>query len=264
MPLTRRQQNFVREYLRQESAYQAAIESGYAVSSAGTMASRMMADPEIIAAIEEGQRERIDRIDMDADILLKRLVAELNADLADIYDDNGDLLPIHEWPLIWRQGLVAGVETEVVNSDEGEISHVRKVRLSDRVRRIEAIGRHISVQAFKENVRIEGLDTLADRLLRAGERADGNGVVRRFDGATRTINAEQASLPTAPAIPAPPPPKDAAPQSASEREVASRAEAAEIIGASPATSYRPVLTWPDMDDLKVETDYDPSYGSYKF
>ena len=36
--------------------------------------------------------------------VLKRLVAEAEADLADLYTDAGDLKPIDEWPEIWRPG----------------------------------------------------------------------------------------------------------------------------------------------------------------
>jgi hypothetical protein len=40
------------------------------------------------------------------------LVDEAEADLADLYDDDGNLLPIHDWPKIWRQGLVQGMDIE--------------------------------------------------------------------------------------------------------------------------------------------------------
>lgn len=189
MALTHKQRRFVQEYLRSETATEAALRAGYASKSAPVIASRMMDDPEILAAIEEGQKERLERVDVDADYLLKRLHEEVNADLADLYDEeSGDLLPVHEWPEVWRRGLVAGVEVEALFEGRGEdrvqVGHVRKLKLSDRVRRIEALGRHVSVNAFRENIRVEGLSELADRLARAGSRADREDVMQRLESAS--------------------------------------------------------------------------------
>ena len=41
---------------------------------------------------------------VDADWLLTRLAAEAEADIADLYDEAGDLLPIRQWPAIWLLG----------------------------------------------------------------------------------------------------------------------------------------------------------------
>ena len=46
--------------------------------------------------------------------MLKRLADEVTADLAEIYREDGSLKPLHEWPLIWRQGLVAGLDVDEI------------------------------------------------------------------------------------------------------------------------------------------------------
>ncbi len=179
--LTHKQRRFVEEYLLCASATQAAIRAGYSARSAQVTSSRLMDDPAILKAIEEGQAARSERTAVDADFLLQRLFEEIEADLADIYDeDTGDLLPPHQWPPVWRRGLVAGVEIEAITADGVEVGKVKKVKLSDRVRRIEALGRHVSVQAFRDNVRIEGVSDLAERLRRAGSRADREDMVQRL------------------------------------------------------------------------------------
>ena len=171
--LTHKQRRFVEEYLLCASATKAAVNAGYSAKSAQVTSSRLMDDPKIFAAIEEAQAERSERTQVDADYLLKRLHEEVDADIADLYnEETGDLLPLHEWPPVWRRGLVAGVEIEAIMSDGAEIGRVKKIKLSDRVRCIEALGRHVSVAAFRENIKIEGLDTLADRLFRARTRRD--------------------------------------------------------------------------------------------
>ena len=119
------------------------------------------------------RQERADRTAVDADWLLQRLEEETVADLADIYDKEGGLLPIHEWPMIWRQGLVSGIDSiqeyEYIGKEKVPAGIVKKVRFSDRVKRLELMGKHIDVQAFNERQTIDlsSDDTLADLLQKA-------------------------------------------------------------------------------------------------
>jgi phage terminase small subunit len=79
---------------------------------------------------------------------------------------------VKEWPLIWRQGLVAGVEIDALyGEDREQVGQTKKLKLSDRIKRIELIGKHVSVQAFREKVEIELTGSLAERLARAKARA---------------------------------------------------------------------------------------------
>ena len=52
---------------------------------------------------------------------------------------------VEEWPTIWRQGLVSGLDTNQAVEIEGgkKTNQVFKLRLSDRIRRIELIGKHV-------------------------------------------------------------------------------------------------------------------------
>jgi phage terminase small subunit len=116
---------------------------------------------------------------VDADWLLTRLAAEAEADIADLYDEAGDLLPIRQWPAIWRQGLVTDLEISALYEGTGrerrEIGHVKKVKFAERLRRLELIGKHIRINAFKEIVEHKGLTALAERLERAQRRSRAGG-----------------------------------------------------------------------------------------
>ncbi|WP_245433309.1 MULTISPECIES: terminase small subunit [unclassified Mesorhizobium] len=247
MALTHRQRRFVQEYLRSETATEAALRAGYASSSAHVMACRLMADPSILAAIEEGQQKRLDRVEIDADYLLKRLHEEIEADLADLYDEEtGDLLPVHEWPEIWRRGLVAGVEIEALFDGRGEdrkqIGTAKKIKLSDRVRRLEAIGRHVSVAAFRDTLEIKGLDGLAERLAR----------ISRAQAAAEPANSPPSTMPVPAQEPTPTPTPAPAHEPAPEPE--QRAAADWEAPKTPAP-YQPILYYPERQGF-ADTDYD--------
>ncbi|MGV1869728.1 terminase small subunit [Agrobacterium rosae] len=173
--LSVKQRLFVDEYLKDLNATQAAIRAGYSEKTAHSQGPRLLENVGVAAAIEKAKADRSERTKIDADWLLTRLADEAVADIADLYDDDGGLKPVNQWPLIWRQGLVSGMEVEELFEGRGEdrehIGRVRKVKLSDRIKRLELIGKHIDVQAFRERVEVEITGTFAERLARAKARA---------------------------------------------------------------------------------------------
>lgn len=161
MALTAKQQRFVAEYLIDLNATQAAIRAGYSEKTAAEQASRLLTNVKVSEAVQAAMKARSERTEIDADWVLKRLARDATADLADLYDDAGQLLPVKEWPMAWRTGLVAGIET--VQEREGtdpdgkpEFVTVRKVKLLDRTKLVELIGKHVDVGAFKDKIEHSG------------------------------------------------------------------------------------------------------------
>lgn len=161
MALTAKQQRFVAEYLIDLNATQAAIRAGYSEKTAAEQASRLLTNVKVSEAVQAAMKARSERTEIDADWVLKRLARDATADLADLYDDAGQLLPVKEWPMAWRTGLVAGIET--VQEREGtdpdgkpEFVTARKVKLLDRTKLVELIGKHVDVGAFKDKIEHSG------------------------------------------------------------------------------------------------------------
>ncbi len=148
--MTPKQKRFAEEYLIDLNATQAAIRAGYSKRSAEVTASRLLRNAKVAEAIAAAQGERAKRTEIDADWVLNRLADEACADLGELYDENGGLKPVADWPLIWRQGLVAGLDVDEEFKDGEKLGQVTKVKLSDRIKRIELIGKHVDVQAFAE------------------------------------------------------------------------------------------------------------------
>lgn len=155
--MTPKQQRFVEEYLIDLNATQAAIRAGYSADTAYSIGNENLSKPDIAEAITALKAKRSEKTGIDAAWLLTRLAKEADADLNDIYDEEGGLKPIADWPLIWRQGLVGGIKTIEERDDEGKVTGIiREVKLSDRIKRLELIGKHVDVQAFKERVEHSG------------------------------------------------------------------------------------------------------------
>ena len=172
--LTQKQKAFAEQFLVDLNATAAAIRAGYSARTAKHIGSELLATPKVAAAINAAKSARSAQVSVDAAWVLVRLVAEADADVLDLYGENGYLRPVAEWPLIWRQGLISGIEVQELFEGEGQsrkhVGRVTKVRFSDRIRRLEMIGKHVNVQAFKEHVAISGLENLGERLERAKKR----------------------------------------------------------------------------------------------
>jgi phage terminase small subunit len=145
--LTDPEQNQTKAYLH---AYPKSSEKAAEVGG-----SKLVRNPKVAAYLAEARAKRSERTQIDADWLLKRLADEAEADLADLYFESGALKPVHMWPKVWRQGLVAGVKTrreKVYGGDDDEYADITEVKLADRNSIKKMIGDHIGVQAFKQRV----------------------------------------------------------------------------------------------------------------
>ena len=156
--MTPKQQRFVDEYLIDLNATRAAIRAGYSERNADKIGPELLGKTRVAEAIAAAKGERSERTEIDADWVLTRLADEATADLADLYDENGGLKPITEWPLVWRQGLVAGLDVDEEFKDGKKLGQVTKVKVSDRIKRVELIGKHVDVQAFAERHEHTGKD----------------------------------------------------------------------------------------------------------
>jgi phage terminase small subunit len=72
--LTDKQEAFIREYLIDLNATQAAIRAGYSKSTAKEIGYENLTKPHILARIESLQAERAEKLSVDAEWVLKRLM----------------------------------------------------------------------------------------------------------------------------------------------------------------------------------------------
>ncbi|MBL8773891.1 MAG: terminase small subunit [Phenylobacterium sp.] len=82
--LTPKQATFVREYLVDLNATQAAIRAGYSERTAHSQGQRLLNHVEVAAAIAERQGTRLEELDLTADKVLRELASIAFTDLADV------------------------------------------------------------------------------------------------------------------------------------------------------------------------------------
>lgn len=166
-PLNAQMERFCQEYLKApDNQTDAAIAAGYAPGSACKRASVLMADPRIQERIAQLMQQRNKRTKMSADTVLKRLVDMLDADIADILTDTGDIKPISEWSPVWRKSVAA---FDIIDID-GD-TRLKKVKLLDKLKVLELIGKHVDINAFRERVQVDVNISQADKLAAARKRA---------------------------------------------------------------------------------------------
>lgn len=151
MALTDKQEMFCREYLIDLNATQAAIRAGYSKKTAYSIGQENLTKPEIQSRTAELNAERMERLEVDADYVLLRLVEIDQMDVLDILNSTGELKPVAEWPKVWRTTL-SGLEVIEMAAANDTAGLLKKIKWPDKVKNLELLGRHIKVQAFKEQI----------------------------------------------------------------------------------------------------------------
>ena len=78
-------------------------------------------------------------------------------DVLDILKDDSGIKAVSEWPKVWRTTLSGfDINTSITNFDETTIENMlKKIKWPDKVKNLELLGKHVTVQAFKDNVKNE-------------------------------------------------------------------------------------------------------------
>jgi len=152
--LTERQKRFIEEYLVDGIGAHAAVRAGYSAATAKNKASTLLALPHVRDALLTAMRARektvTEKAAIDAAWVLRELADLWRVDVRAIFRPDGQLRPIHELSDAAAK-LVASFE--VIDAPGGLVT--KKVRIIDRLRVLEDIGKHVSVLAFKEQKSVD-------------------------------------------------------------------------------------------------------------
>ena len=94
--LNPKQRLFCHEYAKDRNATQAAIRAGYAENSANRTGSRLLTNDDIKSYADELCEKHLEKIDYSAEAVLREMARIAMFDPKKLFDDNGDLIPVHE------------------------------------------------------------------------------------------------------------------------------------------------------------------------
>lgn len=162
---------FARAFIIDWNATQAALEAGYSKKTAYSQGSRLLKNVEVRAMIDKFVAERAAKLEIDAEWVLRCLLDNREALISAIFDkETNAILPIHDWPKEFQQGLVMGIESNELFEGKGEdrqlVGYLRKVKFVDRLRVLQLIGQHNKIGAFGTNADGSVASTSADGAIR--------------------------------------------------------------------------------------------------
>lgn len=143
--LTAKQRRFVEEYLVDFNATQASIRAGYSARTAKEIGYELLKHAHVSAAVARAR----DRVTARNDVTVERIVREAAAvafsDIRQLYDADGGLLPIGQWPDGVAESI-AGIEVEELFEGRGEarehVGRLRKVKRWDKTKALEILAKY--------------------------------------------------------------------------------------------------------------------------
>lgn len=151
--LNRRQDEFVRQYLLDLNGAAAYVRAGFRArgNSAEVNAARLLRNAKVAEAIEKAMAERAERTKIDADRVLRELGKIAFLDPRRALNDDGSMKPFSDLDDDTAAAL-ASFDVVEIGGEQGGV--IRKVRLADKLRALELIGKHLNM--FRERVEVSG------------------------------------------------------------------------------------------------------------
>jgi phage terminase small subunit len=151
--LTAKQELFVKEYLIDLNATQAAIRAGYSEKTAEVIASENLRKPNITSAIQKAMDKRSKRLEISAESVLQEIAKLGYSNIQNLYKEDGTVIPIHELsPEV--AATITEVNEEVVKVDGASVTTKRKYKIADKGQNLERLGRHLKLFTDKIDVNL--------------------------------------------------------------------------------------------------------------
>jgi phage terminase small subunit len=104
--------------------------------------------------VKRAAAERLANL-IDPDRVLREICRIAYADTSKLFGENGELLPIKDWPADLRRSVAAvDVVKRNVTSGDGLLDEVLKVKLHDKIKALEMLAKHL--QMFEERIKHSG------------------------------------------------------------------------------------------------------------
>lgn len=152
MKLTEKQQRFVEEYLIDLNATQAAIRAGYSVKRASEIGYQLLQKTTVKNAIDKAMAERSRRTGITQDRVLRELAKVAFVNATDVI--NMDDATIKGDANREDTAAINSVRVKTITTENGEITE-REVKICDKLKALELLGKHLGMFTDKLNVNAE-------------------------------------------------------------------------------------------------------------
>ncbi len=157
--MTAKQKRFCEEYLIDLNATQAAIRAGYSPESAQQIGAENLSKPVIRARIDTEIAERSRRTGVNADRVVQELAKIAFVKATDIIDPN--TATVRDSATEEDKACIAAVKFKS-SSGESSDSVEREIRMCDKLKALELLGKHLGMFTDKVNVSGGGVVQIVD------------------------------------------------------------------------------------------------------
>lgn len=158
MKLSDKQKEFCKQYLHDLNGAQAAIRAGYSQKTARTIANRLLTKVDIIKYLNGLRKRREVKTQVKQDRVLLEIARLAFADPRRAFDDNGNLLPVKDWPDDVAACIASIKVTEVkdFHKENADITTtLKEIKFWDKSKNLELAARHLGMLNDRLTVRIE-------------------------------------------------------------------------------------------------------------
>lgn len=152
--MTPRQEQFVREYLIDLNATQAAIRAGYSAKTARQIGERLLTYVDVAEAIRLAMAERSRRTQVTADRVLEELAKIAFFDILGAFNPNGTLKALDDMTPDARAVIANFDVSDVHDRDGNVVGRLSRVRLADKVAVLTLLMRHLGM--LNDKIRVQG------------------------------------------------------------------------------------------------------------
>jgi phage terminase small subunit len=141
--LSARQQRFAVEYVQDGNATDAAVRAGYSANGAAVQGCRLLRNAKVSAAIEVAARARLDAIaeeGITGDRILREFARICRSDWRRLVDDQGNLLPIRDWP----DDVASAIASVEITEGKAGVT-VTKIKLWDKIAALTNMAKHFGL-----------------------------------------------------------------------------------------------------------------------
>lgn len=143
---------FCREYVIDFKSGRAARAAGYSPDNCDQQGYMLKLRPEIRARIKELTRKKLTRADCTADRVMQELARVAFASVKDMFDEEGNLIPVHELPddvACTISGIDVEYKVERGRDEDGNqtqvVSRVAKIRRASKNDALKVLAQHLKL-----------------------------------------------------------------------------------------------------------------------